>query len=298
MKTGRNNITIRVEDTGGGGGIYGPIKDMVLKTSANQYSLAGKWRYRLGKTSVGIAANQTPVILYNKMIHPMLDFPIKGVLWYQGESNANQDGAEAYRDLFKTMITDWRKLWKIGDFPFYWVSLANFRQPSDDANQKSSWAVLRESQTAALSLPNTAEALAIDVGEANDIHPKDKKTVGYRLGLAARNMVYGQKNVQFRNPTFKSAEVTGNRVILSFNDTAEGLFAKNKYKYVNGFAVADANGNYSWAKAKIVNEHQIEVTALETLKPTAIRYGWADNPDDLDLYNSAGLPVTPFRYKF
>ena len=296
LNPGKNVITVRAHDTGGGGGFGGEPKEMFIKTNAGQYSIAGNWRYRIGKGTVGFGSNQVPIILYNKMIHPLLDFPIAGVLWYQGESNANKVGATEYRGLFQTMILDWRKKWKINELPFFWVSLANFRKAPKDANQPSNWAVLRESQTAALELPFTAEALAIDVGEADDIHPKDKKTVGKRLGLAARNIVYGQKSVRYKNPTFKSAEFTGNRIIISFNDTADGLIAKNKYRYVNGFAVADEQGVFKWAKAKIVNDHQIEVTALDILKPTRVRYGWADNPDDLDLYNSDGLPVTPFRY--
>lgn len=297
LRAGKNVITVHVEDTGGGGGFHGDAQDFFIQTNQNKYPIAGNWKYRLGKISIGFATNQVPIILYNQMIHPMLAFPIKGALWYQGESNANEEGAFVYRDLFKTMIQDWRKRWNVGDFPFFWVQLANFRSAPKTANDASNWAVLRESQTAALALPNTAEASAIDVGETNDIHPKDKATVGKRLSLAARNLTYGQKEVPFRNPTFKSAEFSGNRIIISFHDTADGLIAINKYKYVNGFAVADENGVFEWAKAKIVNGNQIEVTALSILKPTKIRYGWADNPDDLDLYSTAGLPVTPFRYE-
>ncbi|MBX2815278.1 MAG: sialate O-acetylesterase, partial [Saprospiraceae bacterium] len=161
LRPDRNVVTVRVEDTGGGGGVYGADSKMLLQTATNRHSLAGEWKLKVGEVShveQAMAVRHTPTLLYNKMIHPMLRFPIAGALWYQGESNASLDQAHGYRDLFKQMISDWRALWGIGDFPFLWVQLANF-MAADDQPAESGWALLRESQSDALQLPQTAEAV-------------------------------------------------------------------------------------------------------------------------------------------
>jgi len=186
LKAGKNVIAIRVEDTGGGGGIHGDLESLYVIKGGDYQPLNEGWKFKIGSVKKSsYSANQIPSILYNKMIHPLLNFPIKGALWYQGESNAGStEDAERYNHLFKEMITDWRKLWGIGDFPFLYVQLANFMQAKAQPSE-SSWAVLRESQTAALELPNTGQAVIIDIGEANDIHPRNKQDVGYRFALAS-----------------------------------------------------------------------------------------------------------------
>ena len=294
LKEGKNIIAVRAEDTGGGGGIHGEASELYIQVGDEKRSLAGKWKQRVSAVheSAGFTPNQTPTYLYNKMIHPIIDFPIKGALWYQGESNANEAGAFVYRDLFKTMITDWRKLWGIGDFPFLYVQLANFMAP-DPEPVESSWAVLRESQSAALDLNNVGEAVIIDIGEAEDIHPTNKQDVGLRLSLAARKIAYGEDLV-YSGPVYKSHIRNDNKVILTMDHIGSGLMAKDKYGYLKGFALRGADGKYHWAQATI-KDNKIEVWHPEIAKPTGLRYGWGNNPDDVALYNKEGLPASPFR---
>jgi sialate O-acetylesterase len=184
LHEGDNVIAIRVEDTGGGGGVHGNAGDMYLKMGTDIMPLSGEWLFRPGAILGFTPRNNvhhTPTMLYNKMIHPLISFPIKGAIWYQGESNAgNAEDATMYADQFKSMIKDWRYKWGIGSFPFIYVQLANFMTPPKDPAE-SNWAILRESQTQALSLENVGEAVIIDIGEADDIHPGNKKDVGYRL---------------------------------------------------------------------------------------------------------------------
>jgi sialate O-acetylesterase len=235
------------------------------------------------------------------MVHPLIPYAIRGAIWYQGEANANagggpRTGAWQYRHLFPTMIRDWRGRWGY-DFPFAWVSLANYRPMAEEPGP-SAWAELRESQTLTLSLPNTGEALAIDVGEARDIHPRDKQTVGHRLALWARDEVYGQKVVS-SGPTFKSMEIVGDRVKVHFTDTADGLRrgVTENAPYPSplvGFQIAGAEREWVWAEAQIRGDDEVVVWSDRVRQPVAVRYGWAANPA-VNLYNSAGLPAVPFR---
>lgn len=294
LKEGENVIAVRADDTGGGGGIHGEKAELFIQIGDEKRSLVGTWKYKVSaiRESIGFQANQTPTLLYNKMIHPIIDFPIKGALWYQGESNAGANDAFAYRDLFKTMITDWRKLWGVGDFPFLYVQLANFMQANDEPAE-SDWAILRESQSEALSLNNVGEAVIIDIGEAEDIHPRNKQDVGYRLSLAARKLAYGENPV-YSGPTYKSHTRIGNKIILSLDHVGGGLVAKDKYGYLRGFTLCGADGIYHWAQA-VINKNNIEVWHPDISRPTGLRYGWANNPDDVNLYNKEGLPASPFR---
>ncbi len=292
LKAGENIITVRVEDTGGGGGIYGNPELIKLLGYTVNVPLAGEWKFKIGegKASVSQSPNSFPSLLFNAMLNPILPYAMKGVIWYQGESNAGR--AYAYRELFPLMIKDWRKHWGQGDFPFLWVQLANFKQAVDQP-AGSDWAELREAQSMTLSLPNTGEAVIIDIGEADDIHPRNKQDVGYRLSLAARKVAYGE-DIVYSGPTYKAMEVKGNKVHIQFDHIGSGLMAKDKYGYVNGFAVAGADKKFYWAKATIEDDEVI-LYADEVAKPVAVRYGWADNPDDLNLYNQEGLPANPFR---
>lgn len=225
------------------------------------------------------------------MINPLVNFPIKGAIWYQGENNAGN--FVKYRSLFPAMINDWRVKWNIGNFPFLFVQLANFMEPSE-VPQESNWAGLREAQTMTLNLPQTAMAVIIDIGEARDIHPRNKDDVGYRLSLAALKVAY-DKNVVFSGPVYKSMSISGNNVTLEFNNTGSGLTARNKYGYLNSFMVAGTDRKFEWAKASVVNGNKVLVTSDAVREPVAVRYAWADNPDDANLYNREGLPASPFR---
>jgi len=297
LQAGKNVITIRVEDTGGGGGIYGEADLLYLESSAGERSLAGDWKYKVGKGSFSISAgrvNHTPTLLYNKMINPILDFPITGVIWYQGESNAGENDAYEYRKLFANMIEDWRKRWtNSGQFPFLFVQLANYMEAKDQPGE-SSWAMLRESQSETLSVPNTGQAVIIDIGEADDIHPRNKQDVGYRLALAAEKLAYGKDDIVYSGPTFKSMKKEGNKIRLGFRHTGSGLMAKDRYGYLKGFAIAGADKEFVWAKAQI-DGNEVIVWSDAVKNPVAIRYAWADNPDDANLYNKEGLPASPFR---
>lgn len=294
LKQGVNTIVIRVLDTGGGGGVFGKPDQMFVDTGHDKISLAGDWNYKSSvlNTEFGIAdagPNSFPSLLYNAMVAPFIQFPIKGVIWYQGESNTFE--AYHYRTLFKEMITDWRSKWK-SDFTFLWVQLANFMAP-DSVPAQSAWAELREAQSMTLSLPKTGQAVIIDIGEENDIHPRNKKDVGYRLALAALKVAYG-KDLVYSGPVYKSMEKTGDRIQLSFSDTGSGLWIRDKYGYVKGFAIAGEDKKFVWAMAH-VEGNKIVVYSPQVKDPVAVRYAWANNPDDANVYNKEGLPASPFR---
>jgi sialate O-acetylesterase len=292
LKKGKNSIVVRVEDTGGGGGIYGASDQLFISLPNKKISLAGQWKYMIGKGdfSYSIGPNSMPSLLFNAMIHPLLPFGIKGAIWYQGESNAGR--AYEYRTLFPTMITNWRDVWGQGNFPFLFVQLANFMQPKEQPGA-STWAELREAQTMTLSLPNTGMATIIDIGEADDIHPRNKLDVGKRLAMSALKVAYG-KNVVASGPTYRDMRIEGNKVFLSFDNLGTGFYLKDRYGYVKGFSVAGKDQVFHWAKAEITGEN-IVLTCDGVDNPVAVRYGWADNPDDLNLYNLEGLPAVPFR---
>ncbi len=231
----------------------------------------------------------TPTGLYNGMIAPIVRYSIAGAIWYQGESNASR--AYQYRKLFPAMIKCWREAWGQGDFPFLWVQLANFmkRQPEPG---DSAWAELREAQTMTLSLPHTGQALAIDIGEANDIHPRNKQDVGIRLCLAAQYIHYGDRDVVASGPTYKAMTVSGSKVTITFTNIGGGLVSKDGLP-LSGFAVAGPDRKFHWAQARISGSTVI-VSSDAVENPVAVRYAWADNPP-ATLYNAAGLPAGPFR---
>jgi sialate O-acetylesterase len=293
LKEGKNVLCVRVDDTGGAGGIYGDVSSVYLKSLTLVKSLAGNWKFKVSAVKkTDIATNQIPTLLYNRMIHPILNFPIKGVIWYQGESNASFVDASNYSKLFADMIKDWRTLWNVGDFPFLFVQIANYLQPINQPTE-SSWAILRESQTDALSLTNTGQAVIIDIGDANDIHPRNKQDVGLRLSLAARKIGYGE-NIVFSGPTFKNYKVKNGKFVISMNNIGSGLICKDKYGYLKGFAIAGDDKKFVWAKAEINNDKVI-VWNDKIKNPKFVRYAWSDNPEDANLYNLEGLPACPFR---
>ena len=239
-----------------------------------------------------LTGNARPGNIYNGVLKPTIGYGIKGVIWYQGESNAGR--AYQYRELFPLMIKSWRDEWGIGDFPFYWVQLADYRNEKAEPAE-SDWAELREAQTlTAAKLPHTGQAVIIDVGEGQDIHPRNKQTVARRLARLALAQDYGFK-IPHHSPTYKAMEKKDGKIVVSF-DHADGGLKAFDVPEPKGFAVAGADKKFVWAKAKVVgsNKDQVEVWSDEVSDPAAVRYAWADNPV-CNLYTTGGLPVTPFR---
>ena len=232
--------------------------------------------------------NQFPANLYNGMLHPLLPYGVRGVIWYQGETNANR--AFQYRTLFPTLIQSWRDEWQEGQFPFYFVQLANFMATKPEPAE-SAWAELREAQSLTLKMPATGEAVIIDIGEGGNIHPKDKQDVGKRLALWALAKTYG-KDVVYSGPVYKSFAIQGDKVVLSFDSIGGGLVAKGGNQ-LKGFAIAGSDKKFVWADARIEGD-KVLVSSTQVKSPVAVRYAWADNPE-CNLYNQADLPASPFR---
>jgi sialate O-acetylesterase len=294
LQKGNNVISIRVLDTGGGGGVYGKPEQMFIENGDEKISLAGDWQYKASvlNTEYGIVntgPNSFPSQLYNAMIAPVIQFPIKGVIWYQGESNTWE--AYRYRTLFKELIGDWRAKWG-AEFPFLWVQLANF-MAADSLPAQSEWAELREAQTVTTGLTATAQAITIDIGEANDIHPRNKKDVGLRLALQALRIAYGKQLVS-SGPVYRGMERKGEKIEISFLETGGGLLIRDKYGYVKGFAIAGEDQKFVWAQAYAEGD-KIVVYSPQVKEPVAVRYAWGNNPDDANVYNKEGLPAGPFR---
>ncbi|MCK9588069.1 MAG: sialate O-acetylesterase [Terrimicrobiaceae bacterium] len=319
VKEGKNTLAIRLYEPVGPAKIFGEPK-------AGPMSLGGEW---LAKAEFGFpaldpqkiaAAPQLPTTppgpqnvagyLFNGMIHPILPYAISGAVWYQGESNA--DRAHQYRTAFPLMITDWRKQWNQGDFPFYFCQIANFMAKKSDPCE-SSWAELREAQSSTLSLPNTGQAVLIDIGESGDIHPRNKKDVGERLALIALARDYG-KSIPYSGPVYDSMKIGSGKAVLRFKHTEGGLVAKplpETYDVISrakktaplvrnspgsqleGFAICGEDKKWVWADAKI-DGNTVVVSSEKVPAPAAVRYAWADNPT-CNLYNGAGLPASPFR---
>jgi sialate O-acetylesterase len=248
----------------------------------------GKNPGRAPRSPFGPGHPHSPSGLYNAMIAPLIPYAMRGAIWYQGESNASR--AYQYRELFPTMIRSWRTNWRQGDFPFLFVQLANFMaiqpEPGDSA-----WAELREAQTMTLGLPNTGMAVIIDIGEANDIHPRNKQDVGKRLALWALANSYDQ-DVVYSGPLYKSMRRDGNSIVLGFYHVDGGLVA-HRGDPLTGFAIAGSDRRFVWADARIVGD-TVVVSSDEVPEPVAVRYAWSDNPV-CNLYNEAGLPASPFR---
>lgn len=297
LKPGRNRIAVKVIDMEVKGGFTGKAKDFYLEVGGERYSLVGEWHYQpsvltshYGLGNQGSGPNAFSSLLYNGMIAPLVGYNLKGVIWYQGENNTNR--AYAYRSLFPLMIKDWRKQWGY-NFPFIWVQLANFMSV-DVRPKESEWAELREAQNMALSLPATGQVVITDLGEVGDIHPKNKKDVGLRLAANAFQVAYGRDTIA-AGPVYRSMKQISGKIILSFDNIGNGLKAKgDKYGYLNGFAIAGDDRKFVWAKAYI--EDNKVVVFNESLKhPVAVRYGWGNNPNDMNLVNSAGYLASPFR---
>ncbi len=300
LRKGENTIVVRVISNSGKGGFV-EDKQYAIVAGKNSINLEGEWKYKLGAEMPALAGQTfviwKPIGLYNAMIAPLLNYYIKGVIWYQGESNAERAGE--YGNLFSTMIKDWREKWNEGAFPFLFVQLPNFMEAKSHPSE-SSWALLREAQLKTLSLPNTGMAVAIDIGEWNDIHPLDKKDVGHRLFLTAEKIAYGNDTVNYSGPIYNSMKIEGNKIVLSFNNVNGGLIAKSSSQ-LKGFAIAGADKHFVGAQAKIMQgtpnggNDKIVVWSDQIKNPAAVRYAWADNPAGANLFNKGGLPASPFR---
>jgi sialate O-acetylesterase len=300
LHAGANVIAVRVADGGGGGGIGGSTIVPHLEIGGASHPLPTEWSFRVGELTFGMDGqriNKLPAVTYNRMVHPLLPMPIKGVIWYQGESNANNAAeARAYRTQFATLIRSWRRDLNGGkgaDFPFLWVQLPNYGPPDSEPPAVSPWALQRESMEGALTLPNTGQAITIDVGEAGDIHPKNKQDVGRRLGLVGRRVAYREPVVS-SGPTYRSHTIDGSRVTLTFDHVNGGLATSAPSGEVGGFAVAGADRKFFWARARIEGDHVV-VSSDRVRQPVAVRYAWANDPPEPNLYSKAGLPAAPFR---
>ena len=322
VRTGKAVIAVRVHSNGYAGGMIGPAAAMRLSCPALPESspvpLAGVWKYAVesnyGRIAIPVIPPgpdnpNYPGLLFNGMIFPLIPLAIRGVIWYQGESNVGR--AIQYRTLFPAMIQDWRKCWNQGEFPFLFVQLPNFRTDPPVPNVKtdlrewegllnykaescrpgeSEWAELREAQMLALRLPNTGMAVAIDIGDDTDLHPLNKQDVGLRLALNALAGVYG-RNVPYSGPMFKGMSREGKTLKIDFDHVYGGLECRGEK--LLGFAISGADRDFVWADARIDGDGVI-VSSPTAPEPEFVRYAWADNPT-CNLYNAVGLPAVPFR---
>jgi len=294
LKAGENLIVVRVQNNFGKGGFV-PDKPYYFASSTDTVDIKGYWHYKVGQVlkpgpfGRSITMRSQPVVYYNGMIAPFTDYSIRGVIWYQGESNTGRP--EQHDDLFPALIQDWRRLWNDPDLPFIFVQLTNFM----DVNylpEESNWARLRESQRKALEIPNTAMAVTIDLGEWNDIHPDRKKPVGDRLALGAMKVAYGEDYV-YSGPMITSASLQDGKIVLTFDHVGGGLVSSDG-EPLRWFAVAGEDKEFSWADAEIEGD-QIVLTCDGVSDPVYVRYAWADNPDPVNFYNEEGLPASPFQ---
>ncbi len=297
LKPGKNIITIQVTNTSGKGGFV-PDKAYYLAVGKDTIDLRGDWQYKVGQVYAPgasdynpytFSAQNEPTGLYNTMVAPAINYAIKGVLWYQGETNANKP--KEYNLLLRTLIADWRGKWQQPDLPFIYAQLPSFMEVKYSPTE-SQWAELRQQQLEALSVPNTAMAVTIGAGEWNDIHPLNKKVVGERLALGAEKIAYYDLSVIASGPIYKSANIQGNKIILTFSDIGSGLIAKDDTT-LSQFAIAGDDHKFYWAHAAIEN-NKVIVWSSDVSDPLYVRYAWQDNPDGANLYNKEGLPASPF----
>ncbi len=298
LKSGSNTIVVRVTNYAGKGGFV-PDKPYFMKAGTDSIDLRGDWRYKVGavyrpapSTISTLVQQNEPAGLFNTMVAPLAGFPVKGFVWYQGETDAGHPSG--YGALLQALIRDWRTQWNQGELPFLIVQLAGFMEDSY-LPVESQWAEIRQAQLEALAMPQTAMAVALDAGEWNDVHPLHKKVVGERLSLLARKLAYGEDHLIFSGPLPLEAAMEDGRVICSFMHTGSGLIARND-TLLQGFAVAGADRCFVWARARI-EEDQVVVTSDEVEDPVYVRYAWADNPERANLYNREGLPASPFELK-
>ncbi|EDY82600.1 conserved domain protein [Verrucomicrobiia bacterium DG1235] len=298
LKAGKNLIVVRVANQWGNGGFI-PDKPYQLEANSQVVDLTGPWHYKVGevyrpnpyKYKQGINAQSQPTSLYNAMIAPFTQYGIRGILWYQGESNAGDPAA--YAKLLPNLVQDWRSQFGSDEIDFYIAQLPNYMDVDYLPPAESGWAAMREAQMdTALNTPHVATSVNVDLGEWNDIHPGGKWTVGERLALHAMKLSYGS-DIVASGPLFESQEIKDGQIELSFNSVGSGLTSTNGETLAH-FAIAGANKNFVWANAKIEGD-KVLVWSGEVSKPQYVRYAWADNPDFANLGNKEGLPAAPFR---
>ena len=302
LKPGKNLIVIQVTNNSGKGGFV-PDKPYYLTANNQDIDLKGTWQYKVGRVQERFrfrgnsgggggsffSAQSQPANLYNAMIAPLICQKVKGFLWYQGESNAGNP--KPYEGYLKALISDWRNKWQNDSLPFLYVQLPNYMDVNYSP-EESDWAEMRYAQLKTLSVPKTAMAVAIDLGEWNDIHPLDKKDVGERLALDALKVAY-HKDIVYSGPIYESSKKEGNKIILTFKEVGSGL-TTNDGEELRRFEIAGSDGQYVWANAKIVGD-KVEVWNDDIENPVKVRYAWSDNPRDANFYNKEGLPASPFE---
>jgi sialate O-acetylesterase len=297
LKEGKNLLVVRVTNTAGKGGFV-PDKRYELTDGVTHIDIRGDWQYKVGmvyppRRETGgpppYLPQNEPTGLYNTMVAPVIRYGVRGFLWYQGE--ANTGNPKEYRGLLPALITDWRAKWQEGNLPFLYVQLPNFMEVQYSPSE-SQWAELRQAQLDALAIPNTGMAVTIDIGEWNDIHPLNKKDVGDRLALQAEKLAYGDTSVVASGPIFQSARFEANKIVLSFTNVGSGLIVKGGGE-LQGFQIAGTNKKFVWADAQIEG-NQVIVFGGNPSLVRYVRYAWADNPEDANLYNKEGLPASPF----
>lgn len=296
LREGKNVISVKLTDRYGNGGF---VKDKPYKIigDAHQIDLTGTWKYQVGMNLNEVNSYNARLKslhtagsgLYNGMIYPLRNYKVKGCIWYQGETNT--DRPHQYEALMKALITNWRQLYQMPDMPFLLVQLPNFLEKKEEPSD-GGWARLREAQLkASQTIPNTALVVTYDTGEWNDIHPLDKKTVGQRLFLAARKLAYGER-ITASGPVYKEMKIEGNKIILTFDEIGKGL--KSREGGLKHFAIAGEDRHFVWADA-VIRGNRIIVSSPQVPNPVAVRYAWADNPEEANLMNRDGLLASPFR---
>lgn len=298
VKAGKNLLSIRLVDLRQDAGLLGEAQKLTLACGEEKINISGKWKYRIGSSQSDIDEMPQLVVRrkdypgnhYNAMIKPIIPFAIKGVIWYQGETNTS--AAYQYRETFPVMIENWRRLWG-RDFPFYIVQLANFHKKQSSADEPSSWAELREAQAMTASCVKDAHyCVTLDIGDAEDIHPKNKQEVGRRLALLAEKYSYGQSDLCAASPEMCSYFLEGSSVRINFKNT-KILRTMDGSSAVKGFVLAGGDHKFYFADARIEGSSVI-VSCPQVPFPLAVRYAWADNPD-CNLCGENGLPVGSFR---
>jgi len=292
LRPGKNTITVRVITTHNTGEF---IRDMPyeLRVGGYKLDLSGVWEYRVGAAAETLESQTffqyMPSGVYNGMIHPLWNYRIRGVAWYQGESNTERPAG--YRRRFRALVEDWRRLWGNGNFPFIYTQLANFGL--DDNDSSDNWALLREEQRRSLEIPATAMAVTIDIGEYNDLHPQDKKTLGQRLALCAAHLAYGEDGVVHSGPLLAGLDRDGDALRLRFDHVGGGLAIRGGDTELRGFSLCGADGVYVPAQAEISGS-TVVVRHEAIPAPVHARYAWGNNPADANLVNREGLPASPF----
>ncbi|AXB55717.1 sialate O-acetylesterase [Flavobacterium fluviale] len=290
LKEGSNVIAVRITDYSGGGGIYGDATDLKIDFKDTNLPLDGLWKFNVVQVKIAISPNSYPSLLYNAMVNPLVPYAMQGVLWYQGEANVWR--AAEYKKSFPLMINDWRTKFKQGDFPFYFVQLSTFDEFGGNSQKGSRWAELREAQSETLKLKNTGMVVTTDIGNAKDIHPTNKQDIGLRLAAVAMNNIYGKKQVH-SGPAYKSQEIKGNQIILTFDNIGSGLSTPNNDE-LKGFEIAGSDKVFHAAKA-IIKDNKIFVSSDKVQNPVAVHYGWADDDTAINLFNKEKFPASPFR---